>query len=679
MKHGKKSLYSVVTTATLLAGIALPTSTHAETTTSYGKQDFYVQHIGHFDSEAALDEGGTEIVTFDQETERIFSVNGAEQAVDIIDASGLEKGQPDVENMPLIERIQLAELNDDLGSVDGITSVALHPSGDYLAVAVPADPKTDNGYVVFMDKLGNYLSHVEVGALPDMVTFTPDGEKALVANEGEPSEDYTTNPEGSVGIIDVSNGVKSLKNEQVNIVNFEGVDVEDSVRKTNAEVSYEKDLEPEYITVQEDSKRAFVVLQESNAMATLNLETEEFEGVSDLGYKDHSKAENALDTSNEDDGVNIDTYPILGMYQPDGITSFSANGKTYIVTPNEGDSVDYDGYSEETEVAEIKDQYELNADHFAEYTQEELDQMVENGLFSAEQTGELGTTTAAPKNEDGKYEAIYKFGARSFTIWDAEDMSRVYDSGDEFEQVTANALPDMFNIDNTENEIDGRSDNKGPEPETVVTGMVEDKHYAFVGLERIGGVMVYDITNPEKASFVKYFSSRDFSNPEEVAGDIGPEGLKFVSADESPTGNAMLVIGHEVSGTVGVFDLSHQKPMMNDDSDEEDEEEETEEDESEDEDMNEDDSESEENDEDADEESDMDEDEDENEESDMDENEDQEEESDMDEVMTHTVEMGDTLYSIAQMYDTSWENLQELNELADPTFIIPGQKLIISY
>ena len=70
------------------------------------------------------------------------------------------------------------------------------------------------------DTDGNNQVGVEVGALPDMLTFTPDGSKVIVANEGEPNSDYTIDPEGSVSIIDVSGGLGAISQANVTTLNF---------------------------------------------------------------------------------------------------------------------------------------------------------------------------------------------------------------------------------------------------------------------------------------------------------------------------------------------------------------------------------------------------------------------------------------------------------------------------
>ncbi len=410
-----------------------------------------------------------------------------------------------------------------------------------------------------MSTEGDYLSHVTVGALPDMLTFTPDGSYVLVANEGEPSDDYQTNPEGSVSMINVSNGVEGITNESVTPIKFEEGVIEEGVRKVSETSTFAQDLEPEYIVVDEESKFAFGALQENNALAKLDIPAKRFVQVKSLGYKDFSVGRNKLDASNEDNEMNITNWPVLSMYQPDGMASYKVNGQTYILSANEGDAQDYAGFSEEERVSDLKESYELNAELYEGYTQEQLNHLIENGLFNEEQVGRLNTTISAPKNDKGKYEAIYGYGARSFSIWNANSLDLTYDSGSDFEEITMQVYgEDNFNSNNDENNFDSRSDDKGPEPETVTIGHVQGENYAFIGLERVGGIMVYDIDNPEKPVFNRYFSSRIFNGEEKVTGangDTAPEGLTFIPADESPTGQNILLAAHEVSGTIAAYQI----------------------------------------------------------------------------------------------------------------------------
>ena len=481
-----------------------------------------------------FDESAAEIVAHDPLTQRLFVVNAQAGAIDVLDIT--DPSEP--------EREQTL-------SAQGGTVNSIAISDGVLAVAVAADLKQEPGSVELYDTEElNRLSTVEVGALPDMLTFTPDGTKVVVANEGEPDEyciDGAGDPEGSVSIIDLADGTEEPVVRTAGFEAFNG-DIEAlqeaGVRIFGPGATVAEDLEPEYVAVDADSTTAWVSLQENNAFAIVDLESAEVTDLLPLGFKDHSIEGKGLDASNKDDEINIRTWPVRGMYQPDAIAAYEHGNNTYLVSANEGDARDYDCYSEETRIKDL----ELDADAFPN-----ADQLQQNG-----QLGRLNTTETF--GTEGVSE-LYSYGARSFSIWD-EAGRLVFDSGDDFERITAEALSEDFNSNNDENgSFDARSDDKGPEPEGVEIGQVYSKTYAFIGLERVGGVMVYDITTPHNPKFVQYLNNRDFdvdaetddggANPE--AGDLGPEGLTLIAAEDSPTGEPLLAVGNEVSGSTTLY------------------------------------------------------------------------------------------------------------------------------
>jgi len=503
-------------------------------------------------------EGGAEIVKYDEKTQRVFSVNAFAAAVDVLDVT--DPTQPE-----LFETIDvaatLAAASGFTGVVAGANSVAVDKG--VLAVAVEADPKTDTGWVAFYHSgTLQLINWVEAGALPDMVVFTPNGQHVLVANEGEPNsygEDDSVDPVGSVSIIDVSAVAKGNGNAKPSVVtagfdSFNGQ--EDDLRAAGVRIfgpgaDASMDFEPEYIAVAPDGRSAYVTLQENNAVAVLDLKTKTFTKVLPLGFKDHSLSANKFDGSDEDgeddDGeINIENWPVFGMYMPDGIAAYKSKGKDYFVTANEGDSRD-DWFEEDARVEDLI----LDSDAFPDA----------DDLQNANFIGRLTVTNTLGDTEgDDDFDELYAFGARSFSIWDA-DGNLVFDSGDAFEQITADLYgDDFFNSDHEEANFDNRSDNKGPEPEGVAIGEINGRTYAFIGLERIGGIMVYDITSPTAPVFVQYLNNRDFTaDPEsEAAGDLGPEGIDFIPAKDSPIGKPMLAVGNEVSGTTTLYVINVQ-------------------------------------------------------------------------------------------------------------------------
>ncbi|MBK8906956.1 MAG: choice-of-anchor I family protein [Rhodospirillales bacterium] len=247
---------------------------------------------------------------------------------------------------------------------------------------------------------------------------------------------------------------------------------------------------------------------------------------------------NGLDASDSDDAIAIQNWPVFGMYMPDAVTSFAAKGQTFYVTANEGDARD--------EVERIGD-LALDPEAFPDAA----------ALQEDENLGRLEVSTIdGDPDGDGDFDQLFSYGARSFSIWDAFG-NLVFDSGDQIEQITAERFPEFFNASNDGNEFDSRSDNKGPEPEGVTVAQLGDQTYAFIGLERIGGVMVYDVSDPHAPTFVDYVNDRDFAgDPEnDAAGDLGPEGLTVITADESPNGAPLLVVTNEVSGSTSIYQI----------------------------------------------------------------------------------------------------------------------------
>lgn len=519
-----------------LASLVATPLADAQSVNSYGPNSkIKVSQLARYDSQTEFGESGTEIVSYDPKYKQAYSINGALSAVDILDMSRLTHGK-----FTLKKRILLKDLG-----VEGsdITSVAVNKKFHYIAVSIPAKDKTDNGLVAFLDKDGKLISKVTVGALPDMVTFTNDSKKLIVANEGEPNDAYTVNPEGSVSSIKV-NRLGKVKQSAVKTVKFTKENIPSNIRHLgrNAEESF-LNLEPEYVTVDANNKFAYITIQERNAIAKFDLKQDKFVKVSSLGYK--SYLENAIDVSDKDKKINMKHYPLLGMYQPDGIAQMKVKGETYLLTANEGDAQDYDGFSEETRIADIADQFDMTSQYL-------------NGtdvavLKDQKGLGRLKTTTSQSfVNKDGKYTVPMTFGGRSFSIINANSLGLVYDSGSDFETITANANESTFNSQQEKIgkiEFDSRSDDKGPEPESIVTGNINGQMYAFIGLERVGGIMVYNVTNPKKPVFETYFNAND-------NGDISPEGLTFIDAKHSPTKQPLLLASHEMSGTIAAYELS---------------------------------------------------------------------------------------------------------------------------
>jgi DNA-binding beta-propeller fold protein YncE len=460
-------------------------------------------------------EGGAEISAFDPITNTVFATNS--------DANTLDRFDLSIPDTPVaLAPIDLAPYGDEPNSVAVANGI--------VAVAVEADPSQDPGVVVFFDGNGDFLGQVAAGSLPDMVAFTPDGQTLLVANEGEPDDDYNVDPEGTISIIDLSGGVGSATVQTADFTAFNG-NAPDGVRIFGPGASVAQDLEPEYIVT--DGTTAWVALQENNALAVVDIASATVTDLFALGFKDYSVPGFGLDPSDRDGGINIGTWPVLGMYQPDSIALFSSGGVPYILTANEGDARDYDGFSEE----DRGDDLDLDPAVFPDAATLQQD----------ENLGRIQVTTATGNTDaDPEFEQIVVYGGRSFSVWNGLTGSQVYDSGDDFEQITAlEGLP-FFNDD------DGRSDNKGPEPEGIDVGTINGRSFAFIGLERVGGIFVYEITDPTEPVFVDLI----LVDPT----DERPEGIEFIPANLTPTGTPWLTATFEDSGTIGVWEITGVEP-----------------------------------------------------------------------------------------------------------------------
>jgi hypothetical protein len=540
-----------------------------------------------------FDESAAEIVAYHSGSKTAFLVNSNSGAVDVVDLS-------DVTSPTITLQIDVAgdvetavaDLSD--GDLGGVNSVDV--SGDYMAVAVEADTKQDTGYIAFYNVDGTFVSAEAAGALPDKVGFSPDGKYAVVANEGEPNDDYSNDPEGTITVIDVSGGFDIPVVATADFTDFNvggSKSLSGPVRVSAKSESVAQDLEPEFIAFSDDSGTAYATLQENNAVAVIDLASADVTTVLGIGFKDYGLPGNEIDASNRDGGVNLNSWSIFGTYMPDGFDSYAVNGVTYLVTANEGDGREY--VSDATDEADCTAQggflfddgdcfhyldeirvRDLDASQFtddlvaklgADFQDQDklgrLKMITDLGLEDASACTTLPTTGQPIAYPDETpvagcvYEDIYSFGSRSFTIWNLDTGRPVFDSGSDFEVITAQQLGGSFNASNDSNEGDDRSDDKGPEPEAVEIATINGNVFAFIALERVGGVMVYNITNPQSAKFVQYVNPRDFTVDDDaveanLAGPLGPEDIKFITQDDE----MYLLVSNEVSGTLSVYSVT---------------------------------------------------------------------------------------------------------------------------
>lgn len=537
--------------------------------------------VGTSVADAEFDTSAAEIVSYDKATDKLYVVNAQAGLVDVLALDADSK--PSADGV-----IDLRSAGTHAGiNIGAANSISAH--GGLVAVAIENADKQQPGILALYrsDSL-QLIATYPAGALPDMVTFSPDGRYIASANEGEPNSDYTIDPEGSVTLVDLKNGPQHGKVSQVHFRDFnqDGSrhhELTDKVRISGPNASVAQDLEPEYLTFAPNGK-IYVSLQENNAVAAIDVESARVDAIYGLGGKSWQTSQ--LDASNKDGVIgNFNRYPLLeGLYMPDTIASYSVNGKTYLLTANEGDGREY-GIDSTQQVCDQKG-FKWDEDDFsgsAQYTTEEgfciayVDELrgkklkvtdghpLKEALKDNKQLARLkvinpGHTLAAD-------EPVYSYGARSFSIWD-EHGELVFDSEDQFGKIAYKSEGDNFNSTNDNNQSgDDRSDDKGIEPEAIEVAEINGRHYAFIGLERQGGIMIYDVTNPEQSRFVEYVNNRDYLQPvctavdegdcdndmyNPAAKDLGPESIKHFVRN----GDHFIAVGNEVSGSTSVYQIN---------------------------------------------------------------------------------------------------------------------------
>lgn len=477
---------------------------------------------------------GAEIPAYDLATRRLF-VTSPNNQLNVLDIN--DPANPSI----------LAPIN--LGA--DVTSVAV--KNGIVAVALTNPTITNNGTVAFYsaayDPLAPSiapLATVTVGALPDMLTFTPDGTRVLVANEGEPSGGV--DPDGSISIIDLNllNGILNPTVRNATFTDFNGR--ENTLRGLGVRIfpnkTVSQDVEPEYIAVSDDSTRAWVSLQENNALAVVDILNATVTEILPLGAKNFNAPGNAFDPSDRDGvvfggsatspAVRILNWPVRGLYQPDTLATVTIAGQTYLLSANEGDT--------RTEAARVST-LTLDSSVFPNAANLQLPQNL----------GRLDVSTIDGNSPNG-YRELFAYGGRSFSIWNITNgLNQAYDSGNDFETILSifSATPltfSIYNSDGAPGSFDSRSDNRGPEPEGLAVGRVGNRLYSFIGLERAGGFVAYDITDPLNPGFTDYVNDWQL-------GDRSPEGLLFIPASESPTRIPLLVVANEVSRNVAIYSL----------------------------------------------------------------------------------------------------------------------------
>jgi DNA-binding beta-propeller fold protein YncE len=470
-----------------------------------------------FDSGAG--EGGSEVVSV--AGGKVYTTNGALSRVDIFDlVSGAADGVLDLTGIP---------------GYGGLTSVA--SNGSLIAVAITreavANVPQPGAVAIFDAATRQMLTVQDVGTLPDMLRFSEDGTQIYVAIEGEYDADFAVQAAGGITVIDIAGGTYTT-----NTYGFAAYDgMEDDLRALGVRIFPDQaasvDFEPEYIAVDPVSGNLLVTLQEANTVAVFDLTTRTFTKLLPLGTVNHANPYQALDP-NDDGVIDISPFAVRGIRMPDAIAAVEIGGEGYFLTANEGD--------DRGEAYRVRDILAGRVDGVA------IDPSVNtDGLERLNVSIIDGDTDG-----DGDIDVLHAYGSRSFTIFDSKGAV-VFDSGAQFQKLIAQyRTPNFFNSDDPPADPaevdDNRSDNKGPEPEAVAVGEIGGKVFAFIGLERDSGIMVYDITDPAKARFATYIESN-------TQGDVSAEVIQFIAAADSPTGQPMLAVSYEVSGTTTLIEL----------------------------------------------------------------------------------------------------------------------------
>jgi len=520
----------------------------------------YLEWMGTYET-GVYDEGAAETNAYDPATRSIYTANADSGLIDVI--SIVDPTNPTlISTLNSTYLLSLPRVGRQDFVVDSVQGVAA--ANGIVVIAVRADPIEDNGLLLFVDSLTEQvLTTVDAGSHPEAISISKDARFVACANEGSWEYNDGTDPVGSITLVEISgNREIGLTVVDSNTYDFSEFGAEDVAAKgvrlfgPNAD-NVAADLEPEGTAFSDDGKTLFVVFQDNNGIASFDVESRAWNFIDGLSYP------TAFADVSDDDQISIQNnwegVTVAMMNQPDGVTSIQINGATYVLTANEGHSRDEDDFTEEVRFGDVGSDCPNN-----------------DFLIQDDQLGRLKVTTATPAEmvtlSDGsevfKCDTITTFGSRSFTVFRVDDngVEQVFDSGSDFENKTATLNPDFFNSNDDENSFDHRSDDKGPEPECIAVGTLSSgRQVVFVGLERVGGIMVYDISDPTAPKFNDFFNRRNFGDvdieiqvdePDQFTGnslDVGPEGIQFISAAISPICADLIAVSNAITGTTTIF------------------------------------------------------------------------------------------------------------------------------
>ncbi|MGY5450919.1 choice-of-anchor I family protein [Agarivorans sp. MS3-6] len=580
--------------------VSCKTSQQPPQTTSL--QSLKLELVASHFSGSEFDTSSAEIVSYDACSDKLYVVNAKDQSVDVLSLSDSNSAPSKHGNINLQAAAHKAGI--EIGDANSVVA-----KNGLVAVAIQNQNKQQNGIIALYrsDDL-SLINSYPAGALPDMVTMTEDSRYLLSANEGEPNGDYSVDPEGSVTIVDLATGF-SDQQATVTQVDFRHFNQDqprhnelDQVRLPSPlGASVAQDLEPEYLALTRHGK-VVVALQENNAIALIDIASGKVDSIKGLGLKSWASVEDGgdgakLDLTNKDKQFIQASYPqLVGYYMPDSIATFNIKGNDYIITANEGDGREYVYATTQAKCEGMDHQWDgqkyqvgggdENAKHYQNkigdcisYTDEtrayKLKVDAKHPLMNQTSYGQKGTIAnkkalgrikvVADNKTIGENDLVYTFGARSFSIFDLQ-AKRIFDSGNQLSDL-ANSNK-HWNSSNDNQSSDNRSDDKGVEPEAIAVANINGSTIAFIGLERQGGIAVYDVSKPSSPIMLDFINNRDFNQPvcskvdqdgdcennryNPKAGDLGPESIAYFSR----LGKHYIAVGNEVSGTTTVYHLA---------------------------------------------------------------------------------------------------------------------------
>jgi len=497
-----------------------------------------------------------EIPAFDPGTNRLFvtssNVTAGVHRVNIFDLS--DPGSPVAGST-----IDFSGTFGATANMSALSSVAVDPAGRGFGVAalIPTDNTGTLGRIGFFETAsGNLLGTIAVGYHPDSISFNADGSRLVVANEGELNPASGTNAAGSISLLDLSGinagnlaslpglaastydfsaanlgpgvSLSGVRNHSIAAVGTAGAFIQTVPNFTTiggngvgSDPDFFRGMEPEFASFV--GERVVVSLQENNALGVFDLTSGKWEAIHKLGTV--SQLIDATDTGST---ASIN-QTVVGLPMPDALATFTVGNKTYAVTANEGDA-----RPDDRDISRLGD---TSGNDTMNGTI--LDPSIQNNatLRSNAELGRLNVSRLdGDSDNDGDIDVPTMIGTRSMSIWDVQTGELVADTGSLFEQMTLSLDAAGWQ--------DGRSDDKGPEPEGLTIGTIYGRRYAFIGMERTSGIFMLDITDPENPTFVDYHRVTDAG-----AVPLRPEGMTFVSAADSPNGQNLLIVGYEGDGS----------------------------------------------------------------------------------------------------------------------------------